>query len=120
MVFLVLLIILCASFGAYYYFSHSMEALPQGDFLCESTSPQGTYTIRLYETNPALPAGGLRGELIINGTNKKHNIYWEYNRNINDRNINGNEIIWVDNTTVMINGRRLVLPDGKYDWRYDK
>ena len=92
-----------------------MASLPQGDFICESTSPQGTYTVNLYETNPALSAGGQRGEMIINKTQKRRNIYWEYNRYIK-----GYEIIWEDDDTVIINGTRLNLPDGTYDWRRDR
>ena len=92
-----------------------MTSLPQGDFICESTSPKGTFTINLYETNPALSAGGQRGELIINETRKRCNIYWEYNRNIK-----GYEIIWEDDDTVIINGTRLNLPIDTYDWRRDR
>lgn len=97
----------------------SMDRLPKGEFLHESTSPQGTYTVKLYETNPALSAGGTRGELVNNKTGRKRNIYWEYNRNLPETGIVGERIIWEDDDTVIINGRRLNLPNDKYDWRRD-
>lgn len=73
------IVIILLGYGAYYFF-FSMNHLPKGEFLCESTSPQGTYTVKLYETNPAHSVGDTRGEVINNKTGKKRNIYWEYNR----------------------------------------
>ena len=56
----------------------------------------------------------MRGELIINNKNKKaRNIYWEYK-------INVSEITWDSDDTVKINGHKINLPSGKYDWRVDK
>jgi hypothetical protein len=116
-VILVLAVIAGICWGVYYYFSYSMASLPQGEFVCESTSPQGTYTVKLYETNPTLSVGGTRGEVVNNKTGKKRKIYWEYNRNLFEAGIAGDEIIWIDDDTVIINNRRLNLPNEIYDWR---
>ena len=94
----------------------SMSNLPQGSFLCESTSPRGTYTVRLFQTNPALSSGCTRGELEDNNSGKTRNVYWEYNRNLTKSEV-GNDIIWEDDDTVIVNGKRLSLPNDRYDWR---
>ena len=92
--------------------SNKISKLPQGTFLTESTSQDGAYTIRTY-----LCGGGattdfaVRGELVTNNKiSTSKNIYWEYN-------ISSADIIWEDNDTVIINSRRLNLPNDKYDWR---
>ena len=106
-------------YGLYYYFFNSMESLPQGEFLCESTSPQGTYLVRLFRTNPALSAGGTRGEVISHKTGRRRTIYWEYNRNLDEVGSAGKEILWESDDIVSINGKRLKLPNETYDWRRD-
>lgn len=37
----------------------------------------------------------------------------------NDYHIKDSEMIWEDNDTVYINGHKIELPDGKYDFRYE-
>lgn len=93
----------------------SMSNLPQGEYLNESTSPDGTYTIRTYLCNGGMTVDwAVRGELIINNKNKKaRNIYWEYR-------IKVSKITWDSDDTVIINGHKINLPKGKYDWRVDK
>ena len=114
-----LIVVLCICLLVYYYCFHSMFFLPQGVFLYESTSPQGTYTVKLYINNPSLTAGSIRGELIIEKTKKKRNIYWEYSRNLFDAGFEGDRIIWEGDNTVFIYGKRLNLPKDRYDWRYN-
>lgn len=93
----------------------NMSNLPNGEYLSKSTSPNGTYTIRTYLCNGGATVDyAVRGELIINNKNKKaRNIYWEYK-------INVSEITWDSDDTVIINGHKINLPSGKYDWRVDK
>ena len=110
-------VFICLFCGTYYLLFRSMALLPQGEFLCESTSPYGTYTVNLYETNPTLSVGGTRGELINNKTGKKSNIYWEYARILFEAGLARGEIIWEKDDIVIINGRRLNLPKDIYDWR---
>jgi len=125
---LLLVVVVNASIflGLDYYFFHSMASLPKGEYICESMSPDGDYTIKLYYTNPALSSGGTRGELTINRTNRKRNVYWENNRYLFEAKhdfglkISGIDIEWGDNDTALINGIRLNLPGDKYDWRKDR
>ena len=93
----------------------NMINLPKGEYLSNSTSPNGAYTIRTYLCNGGATVDyAVRGELIINNKNKKaRNIYWEYK-------INVSEITWDSDDTVKINGHKINLPSGKYDWREDK
>ncbi|WP_032121137.1 DUF5412 family protein [Clostridium amazonitimonense] len=93
----------------------NMSNLPKGEYLSNSTSPNGAYTIRTYLCNGGATVDyAVRGELIINNKNKKaRNIYWEYK-------INVSEITWDSDDTVKINGHKINLPRGKYDWREDK
>ncbi|MBU3210683.1 DUF5412 family protein [Clostridium algidicarnis] len=92
----------------------SIGHLPKGEYLSQSTSPNGTYTIRTYLFNGSATVDyAVRGELIINNKNKKpRNIYWEYK-------IHVSEITWDSDETVIINGHKIDLPNGKYDWRVD-
>lgn len=94
----------------------NMSKLPKGEYLSQSTSPNGTYTIRTYlsDKGGATVANAVRGELILNNKNKKpRNIYWDYR-------INVSVITWESDDTVIINGHKISLPNGKYDWRVDK
>ncbi len=94
----------------------NMSKLPKGEYLSQSTSPNGTYTIRTYlsDKGGATVANAVRGELILNNKNKKpRNIYWDYR-------INVSVITWESDETVIINGHKISLPNGKYDWRVDK
>jgi len=121
LVVIILVFVLSVFYGIYRIKFTSMRGLPKGELYYESTSPQGTYTIRLYETNPPLSAGGTRGEVTDNETQKKQNIYWEYNRNLSIGSIARREVIvWESDNIVIIYGTRLNLPNDKYDWRYDR
>lgn len=88
--------------------------LPKGEFLKESSSKNGIYTIKIYQCNGGATMDfAVRGELIINDTDETKDIYWEYH--VKDANV-----FWEDNDTVTINGKLINLPNGKYDWRSDK
>lgn len=93
----------------------SMSNLPKGEYLNESVSPEGTYTIKTYLcSGSATSSYSVRGELIINNKKgKSKNIYWNYRTE-------DAFITWLDDDTVKINGHIIDLPDGKYDWRKDK
>ncbi|HEX9026902.1 MAG TPA: DUF5412 family protein [Clostridium sp.] len=96
-------------------FFYSMTKLPKGDYLSQSTSANGTYTIKTYLYNGGATVDyAVRGELIINTKNNNvKNIYWDYK-------IDKSDITWEGDDTVIINGHRINLPNGKYDWRKDK
>lgn len=90
----------------------SMYGLPKGEYITESTSPNGTYIIKTYLCNGGATVDwSVRGELIQNSKdNKSKNIYWDYHTKRSD-------ITWKDDDTVVINGKEIDLPDGKYDFR---
>lgn len=88
--------------------------LPQGEFLSESSSKDGKYKIKIYLCNGGATVDfAIRGELIINKTSVKKDIYWDYH-------VNNATVTWEDDDTVKINGKLINLPNGKYDFREDK
>ncbi|WP_156423955.1 DUF5412 domain-containing protein [Planococcus kocurii] len=109
-------IVIAALFGYVVYWAFfDMQRLPEGEFLTESVSPNGAYTIRAYVTNGgATVAYAIRGELVFNEENKKdENIYWNYRED-------SATIQWVDEDTVDINGHLLRVPKEKYDFRNEQ
>ncbi|WP_019413977.1 DUF5412 domain-containing protein [Paenisporosarcina sp. TG20] len=106
-----LLLLGLLGYGVYWAF-FDMNRLPTGEFLTEETSPDGTYTLKAYDTNGgATTAYAVRGELVFNEkSNKRKNIYWNYRQETAD-------ISWTDNDTVIINGHTLDVPNDKFDWR---
>jgi hypothetical protein len=108
-----LIVAALVAFGVYWMF-YDMSRLPQGEFLTEETSPNGTYTLKAYVTNGgATVSYAVRGELVFNGKgDKTKNIYWKYREETAD-------ITWKDDDTVVINGRTLDVPGDSYDFRHD-
>lgn len=97
-------------YGVYWLFydwSRFKQAL-----IIETTSPNGTYTIRAYLSNGgATTSFTVLGELIFNKEgNKSKKIYWGYREQ-------NAEIRWVDDDTVIINDVQLELPHKTYDFR---
>jgi len=111
----ILIIIAIGIFSLVNTLFFSMTRLPVGDYLGESTSSNGTYTIKTYLCNGGATVDyAVRGELITNTKNNKvKNIYWEYK-------IGTANITWEDDDIVIINGHKINLPNGKYDWRKNK
>lgn len=81
------------------------------EFLCESTSPDGRYTVTAYLNN-----GGATTDYAVlctvtdNEKGKAKNIYWNYM-------CEKVEIEWFDEDTAIINGIELDVMKDKYDWR---
>lgn len=102
--------LIVAGYGVYWAF-FDMDRLPTGEYLTEQTSPDGTYTLKAYLTNGgATTAYAIRGELVDNNSHKSKNIYWNYREE-------EAEIEWLDEDTVVMNGRTLEVPDEQYDFR---
>ncbi|MBU3153697.1 DUF5412 domain-containing protein [Clostridium estertheticum] len=80
---------------------YSMLRLPTGDYLSESTSSNGTYTIKSYLCNGGATVDyAVRSELITNTKNSKaKTIYWDYK-------INKAAITWENDDTAIINGHK--------------
>lgn len=101
-------------YGVYWAF-FDMQRLPEGEFLTQSVSPDGSYTVRTYLANGgATVAYSVRGEVVFNDENKKNqNIYWNYRED-------SAVVEWIDEDTVEINGHSITLPDEKYDFRNEE
>jgi hypothetical protein len=94
------------------HFFFSMSNLPDGEFLTESQSPNGQYTVKAYVSmSGATVADAVRGEVVYHQKkNRKKNIYWGYRESTAD-------IVWIDDHTVSINGIELDVRKDIYDFR---
>lgn len=84
----------------------------KSEFIAESISPDGTYTVNAYVSNGgATTSYAVLGELVFNKENKRsRRIYWQYREE--------NAVIeWIDDDTVIINDVQLEVPDEMYDYR---
>lgn len=82
----------------------------QETFLIASQSPDGKYNLEAYRTEPGATVDFSIRVYIINGNQKNiiYDAYHEYDA----------KIVWIDNTTVSINGKTLDISSGEtYDWR---
>lgn len=109
MIFLIIVGIIV--YGVYWAF-FDMGRLPEGEYITESTSPDGRYTVKAYITNGgATTSYAVRGELNFNQEKRKpKNIYWQYKEETAS-------IKWLDNDTVDINNVELDVPNAVYDYR---
>jgi hypothetical protein len=101
-IFLIVGAIVAAVIGyGVYWLMYDLDSLPQGEFLKEETSPDGTYTLKTYVTNGgATVSYAVRGELVFNDKDgKSETIYWNYREDTAN-------ITWTDVDTVIINGQR--------------
>lgn len=82
------------------------------ELIAESTSPQGTYTVKAYVSDAgATTSSTVLGELVFNHEKRKSKkIYWQYRES-------EAYIYWSDDDTVSIYGVTLDLPDETYDYR---
>ena len=88
----------------------SSQLNDQETFLMSSQSPDGQYVLEAYRTEPGATVDFSIKVYETNGNRKAliYNAYHEYEV----------EIVWIDNSTVTINGKTLDLSRGeKYDWR---
>lgn len=96
-----------------YWASFDIQRIDGQEFLSESTSPDGRYTVTAYLNN-----GGATTDYAVlctatdNETGRDRNIYWNYK-------CEKAEIEWVDEDTaiIIINGIELDVMKDKYDWR---
>lgn len=74
-------------------------------------SPDGRYTATAYRNNGGATTGyAVLAKIIDNHTQKSKNIYWQYPCETAD-------IVWLDETTVQINGISLDAWKDTYDYR---
>lgn len=101
-------------YGIYWAF-FDMDRLPTGDLIAQQTSPNGTYTLRAYLVNGhSTTPYTIRGELISHqDEDNMKTIYWNKEDSIN-------ELTWLDENTVVINGRTLDVAQERFDYRNDE
>ncbi|GAB6152911.1 DUF5412 domain-containing protein [Desulfosporosinus burensis] len=81
------------------------------EYLNESTSPNGAYTVTAYLNNGGATVDyAVLGRLMNNSSGKMKNIYWQYH-------CEKAEMEWVNNETLKINGKELNVKDEIYDYR---
>ena len=106
-----IMIALGAVFSIALMMSCSMHNLPKGDFVSAYNSPQNTYTLNIYLCGGhATVDFSIRGELVNNKDGSISNIYWNYHEQEAD-------VEWIDDSTVIINGRELDVRQDIYDYR---
>ena len=109
---ILLLLIFLTVYGIYWAF-FDIQRIEGEEFLSESTSPDGRYTVTAYLNN-----GGATTDYAVlctatdNETGRDRNIYWNYK-------CEKAEIEWVDEDTaiIIINGIELDVMKDKYYWR---
>ena len=109
---ILLLLIFLTVYGIYWAF-FDIQRIEGEEFLSESTSPDGRYTVTAYLNN-----GGATTDYAVlctatdNETGRDRNIYWNYK-------CEKAEIEWIDEDTaiIVINGVELDVMKDKYDWR---
>jgi Family of unknown function (DUF5412) len=86
---------------------------PSEELINKTESVDGKYKIEAYLVNGGATVDwAVRCYLKIDNRLGKKMIY-------NDYHIKDAEMLWEDNDTIYINGHKVDLPDGKYDFRYD-
>ena len=81
------------------------------DYLNQSTSPKGTYTVTAYLNNGgATTSYAVLGTLKNNKKGKIKNIYWQYR-------CEKAEMKWLNDETIKINGIELNVKNQVYDYR---
>ena len=98
------------AYGIYWAF-YDIQRIKGQQYITESTSPDGTYTVSAYLNNGgATTSYSVLGVLKNNINNKTKNIYWQYR-------CDNAEIEWINNDTIKINGIQLQVEHEVYDYR---
>lgn len=98
------------AYGVYWAF-YDIQRIKGQQYITESTSPDGTYTVSAYLNNGgATTSYSVLGVLKNKINNKTKNIYWQYK-------CDKAEIEWINNDTIKINGIQLQVEHEVYDYR---
>lgn len=95
-----------------YFISHYE---PKGEFLTETVSPSGDYTVKMYVVRgSATVSNSVRGKVVDHSRkDKEKKIYNAYREE-------EAVVEWLDDFTVSINGIELDVRKDTYDWRKDE
>ena len=87
----------------------SSQTSDQETLLMVSQSPDDKYSLEAYRTEPGATVDfSIKVYVVNNNKSIIYDAYHEYEA----------EIVWLDNTTVSINGKSLDISQGeRYDWR---
>lgn len=111
-----IIIVVFVLFGAatiYKFFNPSINNIPKGDYIESLNSPSGNYTLKSYKYSGGATADWtLRVEVLNNTTQATKNIYWNYHEDYA-------KMEWIDEETVIINGKKLNVHKDKFDFRVD-
>ena len=92
-----------------------MNNLPVGDFVQDLTSPNGEYTLKAYRYAGKMnfDAWSVRIEVVNNKSQDKKNIYYKYKQY-------EIKLEWKDNTTVIINDKKINIFEDYYyeNWKF--
>ncbi len=91
------------------------QHLPSGDYISQSTSSNGNYTVKIYQSNGGATTGfAIRGEVTYNNKtfHKTKNIYWNYPQE-------KAAVKWINHDTVNISGHVLNVKKDTFDFRYE-
>ena len=102
--------LIVAGWSSYKFVTSLYNNIPEGELIQETTSPDGTYTVKIYFVKGSLTTGNaIRAEVEL-PNQKTRNIYWSYHEN-------SATTFWVNNETIIINGLTLNVLEDSYDWR---
>lgn len=110
---IVFMLVFCVFGYIVHWAFYNIERIEPGELISEKSSPSGEYTVKTYLNNGGATVNyAVLGVLFSNEKNddSKH-IYWQYEET-------AGEINWIDEDTVTINGQKINVPDGKYDYRH--
>lgn len=94
-----------------YRASYDIQKINGQQYITESTSPDGKYTVTAYLNNGgATTSYAVLGTLKNNSNNKTKNIYWQYRCEKVD-------MEWISDDTIKINGTQLQVENEIYDFR---
>lgn len=98
------------SYGVYWAF-YDIQRINGQQYITESTSPNGKYTVIAYLNDGGATTGyAVLGMLKNNNSGKTKNIYLQYNCEKAD-------ISWINDETIKINGIQLNVKNEIYDYR---
>ena len=88
--------------------------LPAGVLQYSTVSPENHYRIDVYLCDGGATVDyAIKCTVVRFGDGASRNIYWQYHEE-------NATVVWIDDTHVEINGRRLDILKDQYDYRYDK
>lgn len=87
-----------------------MNSVADGQYIGSSVSPDKTAKINVYLVSPALSDDAVRCECEFIDSGQRRNVYYAYHWS-------DASVEWVDEQTVIINGKELNVESDLYDWR---